>query len=366
MKVNGHMFVLAREIRGMTQAELARKSFTSQATIARIEAEQSAEVVEERIFSLAKAVDFPVSFFQQNEDLLGFGSSAYFYRKKAGLSAVDRKRIHGIVNVLRIILKKLLDAVEIVPKRPLPVFEIEQYGGSPTRVAQALRAFWNTPDGPIANLTNLIESAGVIVVPCDFGTTAMDATSLRLTEMPPLIFINKDIPGDRWRFTLAHELAHLVMHQVPHDQMEEEADEFASEFLLPEIEMKSMFSRLAKVRLVDLINVKPYWKVSVAALIERAYRMGFADANARRYLWSSLKRIGYPSEPNPIEREQAKNHQNMLAYFLNELGYSTEELAAFFRIKPQDLGSWHGPSLPSLAPRGTHLRSVPVPATSIG
>ncbi|MBK7012326.1 MAG: ImmA/IrrE family metallo-endopeptidase [Xanthomonadales bacterium] len=45
-----------------------------------------------------------------------------------------------------------------------------------------------------------------------------------------MIFINKDVPGDRWRFTLAHELAHLVMHDIPKPDMEDEADEFASEF----------------------------------------------------------------------------------------------------------------------------------------
>lgn len=358
MKINGNMVVLAREIRGMTQEELARSTFTSQATVARIEGDASAEVPEERARKIARAVEFPVEFFQQNEELVGFGSSAYYYRKKAGLSASDRKRIHGVVNALRINLKKLLDTVEVAPKRPLPALEIEQYG-NPSKVAQALRAFWNVPEGPIANITLLIESSGVIVVPCDFGTSSMDATSLRLAEMPPLIFINRDIPGDRWRFTLAHELAHLVMHQVPHEAMEDEADEFASEFLLPELEMKSFFSRLPKIRLVDLINIKPYWKISVAALIERAYRMKFLDANSRRYLWVGLKRVGYPVEPQPVTREEPKNHRNMLDYFVNTLGFSPEELAKLFRINLQELGFWHGVSLPSLAPKPTHLRAVP-------
>ncbi|PZQ19801.1 MAG: hypothetical protein DI564_00730 [Rhodanobacter denitrificans] len=358
MKINGAMVVLAREIRGLSQEDLARLVSTSQATIARIEGSEWGEVEDVRAGMLAKALDFPPEFLSQKEELIGFGSSAYFYRKKASLQAQDRKRIHGVVNGIRINLKRLLDSLEIVPKRPLPELEVEQYGTA-SRAAQALRAYWNVPDGPLTNLTSLIESAGVIVVPTDFGTSAMDATSLRLAEMPPLIFINKDIPGDRWRFTLAHELAHLVLHQVPHESMEDEADEFAAELLLPDLELKAAFARLPKIRLVDLINMKPYWKVSVAALIERAYGLRFIDSNARRYLWVSLKRVGYPVEPVSIAREDAKNHRGMLEHFTRTLQYSNEELAELFKINQRDLATWHGPSMPSLQPKQNHLRAVP-------
>ena len=344
MIINGQMVVLAREIRGITQDELARGITTSQATVARIEGGNHVDIPDERVAMIGRILDFPVEFFSIAEDLLGFGSSAYFYRKKASLSALDRKRIHGIVNVLRIDIKRMLDSVEVIPNRKLPLLEIDDYAGSASRVAQAVRSYWNLPDGPIMNLTGLIESTGSIIVPCDFGTRFMDATSLRLTEMPPLIFINMDLPGDRWRFTLAHELAHLVMHQVPHEEMELEADEFAAEFLMPAAEMRAFFSRLPKIRLADLANVKPYWKVSIAAMIERARNLKVIDDNARRYLWVGLKRLGYPNEKPTIEKEQARNHDNMLRYFLKDCDYDLDELAAMFRIRRQDLKSWHGVS----------------------
>ena len=342
MKINGQMVVLAREIRGLTQQELARKILKSQATVTRIEGDAWCDVSEEVAGQIARALAFPIEFFGQTEELVGFGSSAYYYRKRADLSAVDRKKIHGVVNVLRINLKKMLDVVEIVPKRPLPVFAVDEYGGSPARVAQALRSFWNVADGPVNNLTALVESAGVIVVPCDFGTRSMDATSLRLSEVPPLVFMNRDLPGDRWRFTLAHELAHIVMHQVPHEAMEDEADAFAAEFLLPENDMRAMFSRLGKIRLVDLINAKPYWKVSVGALIERAHDLEYLNDYWRRSLWIALKRMGYPNEPEPLTREEPRSQANILKYFTDSLNFSTAEIAKILKISPQDLGSWHG------------------------
>jgi Zn-dependent peptidase ImmA (M78 family) len=358
MKINGDMVVLAREIRGITQEKLARLMYTSQATVTRIESDKEADIDDARLELLSSSLDFPVEFFLMKEELLGFGSSAYFYRKRASLTALDRKRIHGIVNILRISAKKILQSVEIEPKRPLPFLEIEEYGDA-TKIAQTVRAFWNIPDGPVANLTGLIESAGVIVISCDFGCTAMDATSLRLSEMPPLIFINKDIPGDRWRFTLAHELGHLIMHQMPHELIEEEADEFAAEFLMPAFEMKAIFSRLQKIRLVDLINLKQFWRVSVAALIERANSLSFLEPNTRRNLWVSLKRIGYPNEPSPISKEEPKNFRNMLNYFLNELKYTPEELARkLFFVNSRDLAAWHGPSCEALLLRPVHLKAV--------
>jgi Zn-dependent peptidase ImmA (M78 family)/transcriptional regulator with XRE-family HTH domain len=341
MKVNGQMVVLAREIRGLTQQELARKIYRSQATITRIEGD-TADVPDDVVTQIASTLGFPTDFFGQTEELLGFGSSAYYYRKRADLSAVDRKKIHGVVNVLRINLKKMLDSVEIVPKRPLPSFELAEYGGDPKRIARALRSFWNVAEGPIKNLTSLVESTGSIVLSCDFGTRSMDATSMRLSEMPPLVFMNNDVPGDRWRFTLAHELAHIVMHQVPHEGMEDEADAFAAELLLPEQDMRAMFDRLGKVRLIDLINAKPYWKVSVAALITRAYELGYLNDYWRRNHIIALRGMGYPNEPEPIAREEPKSHANLLGYFSNTLGFSPQEIAKQLKINPQDLGSWHG------------------------
>lgn len=340
MKVNGQMVVLAREIRGLTQQDLARKIYRSQATITRIEGDTS-DVPDDVIGQIASALEFPVDFFGLCEELLGFGSSAYYYRKRADLSAVDRKKIHGMVNVVRINLKKMLDAVEIVPKRPLPSFDLAEYGGDAALVARALRSYWNVPEGPIKNLTSLVESTGAVVVSCDFGTRSMDATSMRLSEMPPLVFMNKDVPGDRWRFTLAHELAHVVMHQVPHEGMEDEADAFAAELLLPEQDLRATFERIGKLRLVDLINAKPYWKVSVAALIERAHDLGYLNDYARRSFWVELKRMG-PKEPERIVREDPKSHANLISYFSETLGFSAHEVAKLLKISRQDLGSWHG------------------------
>jgi Zn-dependent peptidase ImmA (M78 family) len=345
MILNPEMVILAREFRGLTQEELARKICVSQAKIARIEGGVKTDVEDVHVSALSEELAFPIEFFTQQEERIGFGSSAYFYRKKAELSAVDRKRIHGLVNLLRIAIKKFGNSVEIGAKKPLPMFDLKEYDGNSAQVAKALRGLWRLPDGPVKNLTALIESAGVIVVPCDFGTRAIDATSIRLTEMPPVIFINDDIPGDRWRFTLAHELAHLCMHDVPHELMEDEADAFAAEFLMPAVEMKGQFSKYTRLRLQDFANMKPYWKVSIASLIMRAQSLGFLDENQRRYLWMTMSKLNIRTrEPNPIEAEEAMTLQRILDHFSTNLKYGHEDFGKLLKLNPPELESLLGVS----------------------
>lgn len=341
--INPDMVILAREFRGLTQEDLAKSLFVSQAKIARIEGGLQTDVPDDLLDGIAKELSFPREFFAQEEDRIGFGSSSYFYRKKAELTATDRKRIHGLVNILRIGLKKYINFVEIGAKRPLPLFDISEYGGSPAKVAQALRGMWKLPDGPVKNVTASMEAAGIIIVPCNFGTRAMDATSLRLAEMPPMVFINFDVPGDRWRYTLSHELAHLVMHDVPHEVMEDEADAFAAEFLMPEVEMRAQFSRYGRLRLQDFANFKQYWKTSMGALIERAHDLGFLDDNQRRYLWMTMSKLGYRTkEPNPVELETPQTFKKIVQYFKNDLKYSPDDFRKLLKLNPQELESLHG------------------------
>lgn len=358
MKINPEMVVLAREYRGVTQEELARSLFVGQAKIAKLEGGFATDLSDDVLALLTKALKFPVEFFTQDEVRISYGSSSYFYRRKAGLTATDRKHIHGLVNILRINIKQLLKSVEIDKKRKLPMLPIDDYGGSPANVAQAIRSLWQLPEGPINNVAGLIEGAGIVILDCDFRTRDMDATSIWLADMPPMIFINRDLPGERRRFSLAHELGHLVMHEVPHELMEDEADDFAAEFLMPEAELKAQFMRMPSSRLVDFSNLKPYWKVSIAALIKRAEDLGSLSKNKAKYLWMQMSKYGYRlNEPLPIPKEEAHTHSNLVEFYRKELKYSVDELAQLFKMPLKDLEELHNISTSSRDVK-TRLRVV--------
>lgn len=356
MLINGDMLTLAREYRALSQDELSKQIGLSQAQIAKIEAGLRPEVDDSIAKRIASVVNFPVNFLSQEESLIGFGSSAYFYRKRATIPSSDRKRIHSIVNLQRIAIKKILPHVEVQPKRSLPNWDIENYGYKASNIAKALRAHWNLPDGPIRNLTALVESAGVIIVCCDFGHKTVDATSLRLAGMPPLIFMNADVPGDRWRFTLAHELAHLVMHREPHDEMEDEADSFAGEFLVPRDELAPQLSKLPKIQVRDLVAFKRYWKVSIQALIFRAFEAEAITEAQKKSLFVRMSQLNMRQiEPEPIEREETTNFTRMVETMIDRLNFSVSEIG--------EVLSWSESELSTLLPMkkttpAKHLRVV--------
>jgi Zn-dependent peptidase ImmA (M78 family)/transcriptional regulator with XRE-family HTH domain len=356
MLIVGEMLTLAREHRGLSQEELARQAGLSQAQVARIEAGMKRDLDEDAGSRLVSALRFPREFFEQDEKLLGFGSSAYFYRKRATIAAADRKRIHSVVNLMRLATKRMLPHVEILPKRPLPAWSVDDYGYSASKVARALRAYWNLPDGPVQNLTALVESAGVVVISCDFGHKTVDATSLRLAGMPPLIFMNAEVPGDRWRFTLAHELAHLVMHREPHEQMEEEADEFAGEFLVPAAELAPQLAKLPRVQVKDLLAFKRYWKISIQALIFRAEAVGAITESQKKSLFVRVSQLGIRQvEPEPIEREQTGNFNRMLSTLTDKLHFTLADLSQLLAWNQDDLRTLL--PLPGTTPT-RHLRVV--------
>jgi Zn-dependent peptidase ImmA (M78 family)/DNA-binding XRE family transcriptional regulator len=339
-RLNPEMLVLAREYRELTQDELANQSKLNRSKIAKLESGLD-EASQSEIEAISSALNLPVSFFGVSEQLFGYGSSAFYYRKKADLTAADRKRIHSAVNIVRIGLKKLLDQVDVESQRRLPTFDKDDYSGDARRVAHALRDFWVLPDGPISNVTALVESAGVIVIPLDFGTRAMDATSIWLADMPPMIFINDQLPGDRWRFTMCHEMAHLVMHDVPTETMEDEADAFASEFLMPEDEMRAEFSRISNITLKELARLKAYWKVSMQALAKRAQDLGFLTQNQARYLWMTMSRLGYRSktgdgEPINIATEHPSNMRKISTLFSEVDKLSLSDVASYINLPIND------------------------------
>lgn len=343
MIINPEMIVLARKMRGMTQLELSRAIGQGQARISKLESGIQTEVSKAIAELLSNALDVPVDFLTQNEELLSVGSSAVYYRKKTTLTAMDRDKINATVNLHRINLKKLLLSVEVDSKKPLPKFDLDDYEGRPQKAAQALRSYWSLPDGPIKNLTSAIEAAGIIIITCDFGTKAMDSTAIRNADMPPMIFISHNLPADRWRFTLAHELAHLVLHEVPHSSMEDEADSFAGEFLMPSIEISAQFQAMSPIRLADIAALKPYWRVSMAAILYRAGELGFLNPVQKTRLWKKMATAGFLSkEPDSLPTESPTTFKKIAQYFMENLDYTSEDLLKLFKINQNDLKHLYG------------------------
>lgn len=321
---NPEMLTLARETRGLTQADLADGVSLSQSELSKIETGMkgpSSNVVER----LAGHLRYSVDFFFLPDQKRCFGSACIYHRKRKSATERDLRRLLAIVNVRRIQLRRLLIGAEITKPNEFHRLDIEDNHGSSEAIAQTIRQAWSIPPGPIQNLIREIESAGGIVIESDFGTNRIDALSQWVPDMPPLFFVNLAIPADRLRWTLAHEIGHIIMHQLPTEDMEKQADRFAAEFLMPGKEIKP---HLGNVSLPKLAALKPYWKVAMSALLRRACDLGITTPRQRSYLWMQMGKNGYrtrepvdiPREVPTLLRELVDVHQNTLGYSATDIG----------------------------------------------
>ena len=116
--------------------------------------------------------------------------------------------------------------------------------------------------------------------------------------------------------------------------MEVQADQFAAELLMPAKEIRPY---LAAPSLGSLARVKPYWKVSIKALIVQCDRLKLITPNQYTGLNVNYSKAGYAKgEPFPIPVETPSLLTAALRYHLTELGYSFEELAALLLMEPAE------------------------------
>jgi Zn-dependent peptidase ImmA (M78 family)/DNA-binding XRE family transcriptional regulator len=331
-KVNPQMVTLARESRGLTQPELARLLSVNQGWLSRIEAGLRG-IQEESLTQLAEVLRYPVDFFKIKEELYGLGISGVFHRKLQSASHRNLKRIHALIYIRSREIKQLLMGVDIADTNKIPNMPIEEYE-NPSDIAQIVRASWHMPQGPVNNLTSVIESAKGIIIPFDFNTKDIDAVVHHPPESPPLFFINIFSPTDRLRFTLCHELGHLVMHQntLDIDNIEQQAKEFAAEFLMPQKAIKHQFTDLSIEKLTIL---KQFWKVSMAALIKRASDLQAITPSKSKQLWVMMGKLGYRIR-EPVELDIPPENPTLLTEIIEtytkDMDYSVGELSKFLYL----------------------------------
>jgi Zn-dependent peptidase ImmA (M78 family)/transcriptional regulator with XRE-family HTH domain len=300
-RFNHEMVQLARESRGWTQQQLAEASKLTQGFISRLEAGEKI-ISKEKLRSLAEALRYPPGFFFQQERYEGLGISVVFYRKKAGARMTDLRRLQAEINLHRIFISKIFACLDVRFRNTFQFMDVDEYQGDAEKIASLVRASWNLPFGPVVNLVKAIEGAGGIVFSFPFGTKDIDAISQWPNDGRPLFFINSEVPADRIRFSLAHELGHMVMHRSASDVMEAEANRFASEFLMPAREIKP---QLVGINLPKAAQLKPYWRTSMAALIYRAKELGTISQAEYAKLFQRMSHLGIrKSEPGPLPPEE--------------------------------------------------------------
>ena len=335
--INGRSIKLARESRGLSQSKLSQLLGVTQATLSRFE-KGVLTVAPEFVSKIAQVLNYPASFFEK--DICIVGETSLFYRKRASMTVKDLSILESKISILSKGIDELMESINI-PELRIPSVE-PSVDNSPQEIAYKVRNFLGVPAGPIDKIVSLLEKNGVIVMFLDVDDMEkFDGLTMFTMNQAPVIWINRNIPNDRKRFSLAHELGHLVMHlrsdnlEKSEEQKELEANEFAGEFLMPKSQCKV---DLFKLKYKDLGMKKYYWKVSKAAIIYRAKELKCISEETARYLYVTLGRYGERKNESvqvPIDEPQIV--KKMYSLHVSELKYSAEEMMDITGLMTDDI-----------------------------
>ena len=306
----------ARELRRLTQTELAKLIGRSQGTVANLEAgllipsqEMTAEI--------AKRTGFPASFFSTDVQV-EFPTDSLMLCARAAATRRDLVAACRCAEIVYEIVSCVLERYA----EPLPI-TIQKNAQSPIIAAQQARRLSDLPpDQPVPHVINAIEKSGVIVLALPIKLEKVDAFSLWVGPEPkrPLIALCGHKPGDRLRWNVSHERGHLALHSTVKQlsaQEHREADQFAAEFLLPEIAMQAELK--PPITLSALAPLKVRWGVSIQSLIRRAFDLNIINQWQKQRLFEQIGAKGWRTrEPEnldiPTEKPRALRQMAEIAY----------------------------------------------------
>jgi len=332
-RINYKMIQLARESRGYSQTELADKLSILQSKLSRLESGTIKPKTED-IEAISVALKYPAEFFCQDNQIC---TTDTHYRKAVAIDQKTKLKAEAIMNIYKFNIEEMLKSLDMGNKN-IPIMN-DQFN-SPEKIAMYLRSYWSVPKGPINDVSQLLESNGIIIIQIDFETDKIDGRTIITDTGHPIIFVNKNAPGDRQRQTIGHELGHVILHLVPTPifGVDEEAEAwiFGSEFLMPLAECQYDIS--SGLTLAKLADLKRYWKVSMSSIVTKANKSKLLTANQAKYLYSQMNARGWKrSEPIPIPKETPTLINRMANVFLDEMLYTKQELADSFKISLEEL-----------------------------
>ncbi|MBA3474909.1 MAG: XRE family transcriptional regulator [Rubrobacter sp.] len=312
--INGERVKQGRELRGLTQTELAERIDKDQSTIAYIE-RGSLQPSDEVLEAIAIQTGFPPSFFRR-ESRSGFTSGSLQFRARK-MSAGERTRVYQYARTVWESAEKMAEQINELPVRIPKLHEPPEIAADVTRSELGL-----PPDTPIPHVINAVERAGVLVLTVPLPLKKWDAFCLWAGEETkrPVIVIASEAPGDRLRYSVAHELGHLVLHRSLQGELkviDQEANRFAGALLMPEAAMRQEL--VPPVSLTSLAELKVRWGVSIQALAGRARDLGIITERQHKYLFEQLAVRGWrKQEPSelavPIEKPRAVRKMAELLY----------------------------------------------------
>ncbi|MEF8724346.1 MAG: XRE family transcriptional regulator [Candidatus Accumulibacter phosphatis] len=240
-------------------------------------------------------------------------------------------------------IEKRVELLGFFPESPLLRFD--SHIALPERVtgldqleglADQVRDAWKLGLNPIGDLTDTLETRGLLVIVVDeenSGFSGLTAMARTLNgHMYPVVAVSSRWPGDRQRFTLAHELGHLLLSGRLDAQIDEEkaCDRFAGAFLAPKAAAVQLLGQSRRgLEWQELYALKHEFGLSMAGWLQRAKQCGVITNAVHLAMWRRFSSKGWrKAEPgDPVQREHPRLFEQLVYRALGEQ-YVSESKAA--------------------------------------
>lgn len=301
----------ARELRGLTQVQLAREvGSVTAASISQFENGHTKPAAL-TLRRLAVALRVPPSFFAAPARPPAQEQVNGFFRSLRSTSPRDRQQALAYVHLAR---ELALELEKHVALPELNLLRVPIEGGQPlqsTAIEQAasqVREHWDVPRGPVKDVVRLLEMSGVVVVRFRVSIEKVDAFCVDFPDRPVVALGADKGLRDRSRFDAAHELGHLVLHgvegKIGDKVTESQAHEFAAAFLMPADDIKTELP--GWLDWPAFLRLKAKWHVSLAALLVRARTLGVMSEQTYLQGWKALSVRGWRKvEPGSLGDPEA-------------------------------------------------------------
>ena len=294
---NGEQLKKARIYRGYTVGELAELSGYQRQTISMYENKKSTPIDASVVFNLSRVLNFPPQFF--TDQTINIDSGSTYFRALLTTNKKYRSQQEQKMEFVAALYSFIQEYVDF-PELNLPEFP---QNASPEEAASILRKHWGLGDRPISNLIYTAEENGIIVTSFKTETDDVDAFSKMLDingEQRYFIgYSSNKTSAARIHFDVAHELGHICLHDWSEDvetlskeefkEREEQAHRFAAAFLLPGSTFRNEII-ISPYSLPYYKQLKQKWKVSMAAMIRRAYTLDIITADDYQMLVRTMQR----------------------------------------------------------------------------
>lgn len=314
----GERIKQARAAAGLSLRDLAEQAGISAMAISKYERDENTPS-SDVLLALGKALGVRVEyFFRQAEVKL----EQVDYRHLPDMPEKEKGKIEAFV---RDQVERWVDLEVFVPTPWSAPFQIPEnlprhidHYDEIEEVAVSVRKAWNLGLNPVPDLTDTLESHGIIVFAATLDADQQcDGLAAKANDKP-VIVVNKDRPGDRQRFTLAHELGHLVLKGRLANglHVETACNRFAGAFLVPkEMVFKALGQRRTWLEPQELALLKAEYGLSMGGWTYRARDLGILPQIHMRSLWNLFREHGWEKkEPDPQYQPEETRLFKQLVY----------------------------------------------------